>query len=130
MINNVTDLLVLICAFPECALFEKPKACCHCLYSYPLKSDHPFIHSFIHAFMPIFPDTEGLVAEISITASDGIQGIIGWQNIEYELPFCLFSTIMNYGISQRGINVKKINIFNVKIVSVMYAFLFLQLRGK
>lgn len=80
--------------------------------------------------MPVFPDTEGLVAEISINANDGIQGIIGWQNIEYELPFNLFSTIVNYGISQRGINVKKINIFNVKTVSVMYAFLFLQLRGK
>ncbi|KAK9974393.1 hypothetical protein ABG768_022494 [Culter alburnus] len=28
-------------------------------------------------------NTEGLVAEISITANDGIQGIIGWQNIDY-----------------------------------------------
>ncbi|RXN21226.1 G- coupled receptor 98-like protein [Labeo rohita] len=28
-------------------------------------------------------DTEGLVAEISINANDGIRGIIGWQNIDY-----------------------------------------------
>jgi len=24
MINNVTDVLVFICAFPECAPYEKP----------------------------------------------------------------------------------------------------------
>ncbi|MCI4392676.1 hypothetical protein PGIGA_G00148550 [Pangasianodon gigas] len=30
-------------------------------------------------------DTQGLVAEISINANDGIQGIISWQSIDYEV---------------------------------------------
>jgi len=77
-----------------CALWETIPHC-----PLPIIS---FINSLISfKFIYLFPDTEGLVAEISINANDGIQGIIGWQNIEYELHTQLFSTFVNCHLSEK-----------------------------
>lgn len=38
----------------------------------------------------VYTDTQGLIAEISIDANDGIQGIVGWQNIKYDNQNLIF----------------------------------------
>ncbi len=90
MINNVANYHVFFnCAFPET----------QSMLPLPIILTPKLFYFILFDFSDVFPDTEGLVAEIIINANDGIQGIIGWQNIEYEHPFCLFfSTNVNHGI--------------------------------